>query len=199
MIGGSHHHSNTDPAHRPWDRSATIRRGALMVREEAQSQIVFFTHTFNVVLLLSHREHGVVYCIQRDVMESLDRWCWVLGKQAREKGNNFKMLFRSIINIFFFFYFWEIIVWFPPFLGHFLLLSASAASRASRKCEYNITSPVVYSSGPLCRLQLAHFESGPTAGNLSVLVKPVDSASVISTTALSGSAQDGTRSARPYD
>ncbi|XP_036818337.1 leukocyte tyrosine kinase receptor isoform X2 [Oncorhynchus mykiss] len=77
--------------------------------------------------------------------------------------------------------------------GHFLLLSASAASRASRKCEYNITSPVVYSSGPLCRLQLARFESGPTAGNLSVLVKPVDSASVISTTALSGSAQDGTR------
>ncbi|XP_070984714.1 tyrosine-protein kinase receptor isoform X1 [Oncorhynchus clarkii lewisi] len=77
--------------------------------------------------------------------------------------------------------------------GHFLLLSASAASRASRKCEYHITSPVVYSSGPLCRLQLARFESGPTAGNLSVLVKPVDSASVISTTALSGRAQDGTR------
>ncbi|XP_014065765.2 leukocyte tyrosine kinase receptor isoform X2 [Salmo salar] len=77
--------------------------------------------------------------------------------------------------------------------GHFLLLSASAASRASRKCEYHITSPVVYSSGPLCHLQLARFESGPTAGNLSVLVKPVDSASVISTTALSGRAQDGTR------
>nr|XP_029531003.1 ALK tyrosine kinase receptor-like isoform X2 [Oncorhynchus nerka] len=77
--------------------------------------------------------------------------------------------------------------------GHFLLVSASAASRASRKCEYHITSPVVYSSGPLCRLQLARFESGPTAGNLSVLVKPVDSASVISTTALSGRAQDGTR------
>ncbi|XP_052352909.1 tyrosine-protein kinase receptor isoform X2 [Oncorhynchus keta] len=77
--------------------------------------------------------------------------------------------------------------------GHFLLLSASAASRASRKCEYHITSPVVYSSGPLCRLQLARFELGPTAGNLSVLVKPVDSASVISTTALSGRAQDGTR------
>uniref|UniRef100_A0A4W5MIB8 Tyrosine-protein kinase receptor n=1 Tax=Hucho hucho TaxID=62062 RepID=A0A4W5MIB8_9TELE len=63
--------------------------------------------------------------------------------------------------------------------GHFLLLSASAASRASRKCEYHITSPVVYSSGPLCHLKLARFESGPTAGNLSVLVKPVDSASVI--------------------
>nr|XP_046222521.1 ALK tyrosine kinase receptor-like isoform X2 [Oncorhynchus gorbuscha] len=77
--------------------------------------------------------------------------------------------------------------------GHFLLLSASAVSRASRKCEYHITSPVVYSSGPLCRLQLARFELGPTAGNLSVLVKPVDSASVISTTALSGRAQDGTR------
>ncbi|KAM9569145.1 tyrosine-protein kinase receptor-like isoform 2-T2 [Salvelinus alpinus] len=77
--------------------------------------------------------------------------------------------------------------------GHFLLLSASAASRASGKCEYHVTSPVVYSSGPLCHLQLARFESGPTAGNLSVLVKPVDSASVISTTALSGRAQDGTR------
>uniref|UniRef100_A0A4W5R5Q0 Tyrosine-protein kinase receptor n=1 Tax=Hucho hucho TaxID=62062 RepID=A0A4W5R5Q0_9TELE len=60
--------------------------------------------------------------------------------------------------------------------GHFLLLSPSASSRASRKCEYYITSPVVYSSGPLCHLQLARFEMGPTAGNLSVLVKPVESA-----------------------
>ncbi|KAM9432805.1 tyrosine-protein kinase receptor-like [Salvelinus alpinus] len=77
--------------------------------------------------------------------------------------------------------------------GHFLLLSPSASSRASRKCEYYITSPVVYSSGPLCHLQLARFELGPTAGNLSVLVKPVESASVISTTALSGRDQDGTR------
>ncbi|XP_035614706.1 tyrosine-protein kinase receptor-like isoform X1 [Oncorhynchus keta] len=77
--------------------------------------------------------------------------------------------------------------------GHFLLLSPSASSRASRKCEYYITSPVVYSSGPLCHLQLARFELGPTAGNLSVLVKAVESASVISTTALSGRDQDGTR------
>ncbi|XP_036810917.1 leukocyte tyrosine kinase receptor isoform X1 [Oncorhynchus mykiss] len=83
--------------------------------------------------------------------------------------------------------------------GHFLLLSPSASSRASRKCEYYITSPVVYSSGPLCHLQLARFELGPTAGNLSVLVKPVESASVISTTALSGRDQDGTRNRAQWE
>ncbi|KAJ7988947.1 hypothetical protein DPEC_G00314470 [Dallia pectoralis] len=77
--------------------------------------------------------------------------------------------------------------------GHFLLWSPSAASRSSRQCEYDIASPVVYSSGPLCRLQLARFESGLGAGNLSVSVKPVNSESVISTSALKIVAQDGVR------
>ncbi|XP_010877406.2 leukocyte tyrosine kinase receptor isoform X2 [Esox lucius] len=75
--------------------------------------------------------------------------------------------------------------------GHFLLLSPPTASRVSGQCEYHITSPVAYSSGPLCRLQLARFESGPSAGNLSVSVKAVNSASVLSTTALRARARGG--------
>ncbi|KAL0969304.1 hypothetical protein UPYG_G00225290 [Umbra pygmaea] len=77
--------------------------------------------------------------------------------------------------------------------GHVLLLSPHAASRATDQCEYYLTSPVVYSSGPLCHLRLARFESGPTSGNLSVLVKPIHSSSTTRATTISARGQDGAR------
>ncbi|PWA16479.1 hypothetical protein CCH79_00004382 [Gambusia affinis] len=53
--------------------------------------------------------------------------------------------------------------------GHFLLLSPSDAE----KCEHQIISPVLPGSNRQCILQVALYESGPTLGNLTVLIKPL--------------------------
>uniref|UniRef100_A0A3B3XQJ9 receptor protein-tyrosine kinase n=1 Tax=Poecilia mexicana TaxID=48701 RepID=A0A3B3XQJ9_9TELE len=53
--------------------------------------------------------------------------------------------------------------------GHFLLLSPSDAE----KCEHQIISPVLPGSNKQCILQVALYESGPTLGNLTVLIKPL--------------------------
>ncbi|XP_054909290.1 tyrosine-protein kinase receptor isoform X2 [Poeciliopsis prolifica] len=53
--------------------------------------------------------------------------------------------------------------------GHFLLLSPSDAE----KCEHQIISPVLPGSKKQCILQVALYESGPTLGNLTVLIKPL--------------------------
>uniref|UniRef100_A0A3B4ZAH7 Tyrosine-protein kinase receptor n=1 Tax=Stegastes partitus TaxID=144197 RepID=A0A3B4ZAH7_9TELE len=64
--------------------------------------------------------------------------------------------------------------------GHFLLLSFSpAAAVAAGRCEYNLTSPVLPASSRQCVLRVALYEAGPTAGNLTVLIKPVLSGSVL--------------------
>ncbi|XP_027855967.1 tyrosine-protein kinase receptor isoform X1 [Xiphophorus couchianus] len=53
--------------------------------------------------------------------------------------------------------------------GHFLLLSPSDAET----CEHQIISPVLPGSNRQCILQVALYESGPTLGNLTVLIKPL--------------------------
>ncbi|KAJ8353583.1 hypothetical protein SKAU_G00211500 [Synaphobranchus kaupii] len=76
--------------------------------------------------------------------------------------------------------------------GHFLLLMATAAE-ASDSCEFSLSSPVLSNSGPLCHLQLARFQPEYGQGNLSVRIKLLDSASVISSPALSHLEQDVAR------
>ncbi|KAM8834221.1 tyrosine-protein kinase receptor isoform 1-T1 [Synchiropus picturatus] len=56
--------------------------------------------------------------------------------------------------------------------GHFLLLSPSG-SEVSGRCEHRLTSQVLLRSQRDCVLRLAVYESGPTLGNLTVLIKPV--------------------------
>uniref|UniRef100_A0A8C6VV77 Tyrosine-protein kinase receptor n=1 Tax=Nothobranchius furzeri TaxID=105023 RepID=A0A8C6VV77_NOTFU len=53
--------------------------------------------------------------------------------------------------------------------GHFLLLNPSPAG----KCEHQIISPVLPRSNRECTLQVALYEAGPTAGDLTVQIKPV--------------------------
>ncbi|XP_062326239.1 tyrosine-protein kinase receptor isoform X2 [Osmerus eperlanus] len=77
--------------------------------------------------------------------------------------------------------------------GHFLLLSPSSAAEASGSCEYHLTSPVMLGSGPLCYLHLARYWSGPRVGNLSVLVRPAHSASIIGSSGLRSRGHDGGR------
>ncbi|XP_064188181.1 tyrosine-protein kinase receptor [Anguilla rostrata] len=76
--------------------------------------------------------------------------------------------------------------------GHFLLLMATAAE-ASGSCEFSLSSPVLSDSGPLCHLQLARFQPEYSHGNLSVRIKLLDSASVISSPALSHLERDVAR------
>lgn len=62
-------------------------------------------------------------------------------------------------------------------LGHFLLLSSWASAEAPGRCEHHLTSPVLPGSDGRCILQVAVYESSPAVGNLSLLIKPVDSGS----------------------
>ncbi|XP_049595358.1 tyrosine-protein kinase receptor isoform X1 [Syngnathus scovelli] len=59
--------------------------------------------------------------------------------------------------------------------GHFLLLSPSSGAEASKRCEYYLTSPIMPKSERQCVLHLAHYETTPSAGNLTVLIKSLDS------------------------
>ncbi|KAM8916467.1 tyrosine-protein kinase receptor isoform 2-T2 [Spinachia spinachia] len=61
--------------------------------------------------------------------------------------------------------------------GHFLLLSSWASAEEPGRCEHHLTSPVLPGSDRHCTLQLAAYESGPAVGNLTLLIKPVDSGS----------------------
>lgn len=79
--------------------------------------------------------------------------------------------------------------------GHFLLLSSSPAAEASGRCEYHITSPVLPRSNRHCVLQLALYEAGPAAGNLTLLIKPVLSGSTIRSVILTKERRDDHRSA----
>ncbi|XP_068582381.1 tyrosine-protein kinase receptor [Cebidichthys violaceus] len=63
--------------------------------------------------------------------------------------------------------------------GHFLLLSSSPTAEASGRCEYHLTSPVLPGKDRHCTLQVALYESGPAAGNLTLLIKPVHSGSAV--------------------
>ncbi|XP_057714988.1 tyrosine-protein kinase receptor [Corythoichthys intestinalis] len=57
--------------------------------------------------------------------------------------------------------------------GHFLLLSPSPVAEASQICEYHLNSPILLSSGHQCVLHLALYELSPSAGNFTVLIKPL--------------------------
>lgn len=57
-------------------------------------------------------------------------------------------------------------------LGHFLLLSPSPAAEDSGICEYHLTSPVLPGSDGNCIFQVALYEAGGAAGNLTLLIKP---------------------------
>ncbi|XP_033967556.1 LOW QUALITY PROTEIN: tyrosine-protein kinase receptor [Pseudochaenichthys georgianus] len=61
--------------------------------------------------------------------------------------------------------------------GHILLLSSSPATEASGRCEFTLTSPVLPGNDRHCILQVALYESGPAAGNLTLRIKPVHSES----------------------
>ncbi|CAJ1073548.1 LOW QUALITY PROTEIN: leukocyte tyrosine kinase receptor [Xyrichtys novacula] len=63
--------------------------------------------------------------------------------------------------------------------GHFLHLTSSPAAEASGQCKYHLTSPVLPRSGRFCSLQVALYEAGSVWGNLTVLIKPVQSDSTI--------------------
>ena len=80
--------------------------------------------------------------------------------------------------------------------GHFLLLSPSPAAEASGRCEYHLTSPVLPATHAHCVLQVALYESGPTLGNLTLLIKPVRSGSAFRSVALNHSRRDDRRSAK---
>ncbi|XP_059375104.1 tyrosine-protein kinase receptor isoform X1 [Carassius carassius] len=56
--------------------------------------------------------------------------------------------------------------------GHFLLLKPT--NFAAGRYSFHMTSPVVYSSGPLCHLRLARFQPEPHTGNISAFVKLID-------------------------
>ncbi|XP_026109593.1 ALK tyrosine kinase receptor-like, partial [Carassius auratus] len=58
--------------------------------------------------------------------------------------------------------------------GHFLLLKPTSTHFAADRCSFHLTSPVVLSSGPLCRLRLARFQPEPHTGNVSAFVKHTD-------------------------
>uniref|UniRef100_A0A8C4HWV6 Tyrosine-protein kinase receptor n=1 Tax=Dicentrarchus labrax TaxID=13489 RepID=A0A8C4HWV6_DICLA len=62
-------------------------------------------------------------------------------------------------------------------VGKMILLMPSSAVIASGKCEYHLTSPVLPGSVRYCILQVALYEAGPAVGNLTLLIKPVHSAS----------------------
>lgn len=61
--------------------------------------------------------------------------------------------------------------------GHFLLLSPSPGAEASKRCEYHLTSPIMPKSAHQCVFHLALYETSPSAGNLTVLIKPLYSSS----------------------
>uniref|UniRef100_A0A8C9V6S8 Tyrosine-protein kinase receptor n=1 Tax=Scleropages formosus TaxID=113540 RepID=A0A8C9V6S8_SCLFO len=62
--------------------------------------------------------------------------------------------------------------------GHFLLLTATAAvSKGS--CKFFIASPVLWNSGPQCRLQVAQYHTQDVLGNLTVLVQSADSSIIL--------------------
>uniref|UniRef100_A0A672NPS4 ALK tyrosine kinase receptor-like n=1 Tax=Sinocyclocheilus grahami TaxID=75366 RepID=A0A672NPS4_SINGR len=58
--------------------------------------------------------------------------------------------------------------------GHFLLLKPTSTHFAAGRCSFHLISPVVLSSGPLCRLRLARFQPEPHTGNISAFVKHTD-------------------------
>lgn len=69
--------------------------------------------------------------------------------------------------------------------GHFLVLRPGSALWASGSCTFHIASPVVFSSGPQCRLRLAYFQTEPRMGNLSFSVKLTNSAVINSLSSVS--------------
>lgn len=81
--------------------------------------------------------------------------------------------------------------------GHFLLLSSAPhiSTETSGRCEHHLTSPVLPQSDSHCILQLALYEAGPVAGNLTVLIKPVPPGSAARSVALSHQRREDRRSA----
>ncbi|KAA8582162.1 hypothetical protein FQN60_008902 [Etheostoma spectabile] len=77
--------------------------------------------------------------------------------------------------------------------GHFLLLSHFPAAEASGRCEFHVTSPVLPGNERHCILQVALFESGPAVGNLTLLIKPVHSGSVVHSEVLNRRRRDDRR------
>ncbi|XP_028420954.1 tyrosine-protein kinase receptor isoform X1 [Perca flavescens] len=77
--------------------------------------------------------------------------------------------------------------------GHFLLLSFFPAAEASGRCEYHLTSPVLPGNERHCILQVALFESDPAVGNLTLLIKPVHSSSVVHSEVLNHRRRDDRR------
>ncbi|KAF6721798.1 ALK tyrosine kinase receptor [Oryzias melastigma] len=57
--------------------------------------------------------------------------------------------------------------------GHFLLLSTTSAAGPTGRCEYHLTSPVLPGSNRQCILQVALYDTRPTQGNLTILIKPI--------------------------
>uniref|UniRef100_A0A3Q3QKA4 Tyrosine-protein kinase receptor n=1 Tax=Monopterus albus TaxID=43700 RepID=A0A3Q3QKA4_MONAL len=78
--------------------------------------------------------------------------------------------------------------------GHFLLLSSSPATENSGRCKYHLTSPALLGSDRRCILQVALYEAGPAAGNLTLLIKPVHSGSAVHSADLTHRRPDESRS-----
>ncbi|XP_077477591.1 tyrosine-protein kinase receptor [Stigmatopora argus] len=78
--------------------------------------------------------------------------------------------------------------------GHFLLLSPSPVAEASTRCEYHLNSPVMLRSGHQCVLHLALYELSLSAGNFTVLIKPLYSSSGFDTLALKSERREDPRS-----
>ncbi|XP_077413872.1 tyrosine-protein kinase receptor isoform X2 [Vanacampus margaritifer] len=77
--------------------------------------------------------------------------------------------------------------------GHFLLLSPSPGAEASRRCQYHLTSPIMTRSERQCILHLALYETSPSAGNLTVTIKPLFSSSFVDIVAFKPERRDDTR------
>lgn len=97
---------------------------------------------------------------------------WGLNKTDLETESNLKFLLCYIT------------------LGHFLLLSPSPAAEDSGICEYHLTSPVLPRSDGNCIFQVALYEAGAAAGNLTLLIKPVLLGSAVHSVILNHRSQD---------
>lgn len=78
-------------------------------------------------------------------------------------------------------------------LGHFLLLSPSPAAEDSGICEYHLTSPVLPRSDGNCIFQVALYEAGAAAGNLTLLIKPLLLGSAVHSVVLNHRSHDDHR------
>uniref|UniRef100_A0A8C7YVV8 Tyrosine-protein kinase receptor n=1 Tax=Oryzias sinensis TaxID=183150 RepID=A0A8C7YVV8_9TELE len=57
--------------------------------------------------------------------------------------------------------------------GNFLLLSTTSEAGPTGRCQYHLTSPVLPGSNRQCILQVALYDTQPTQGNLTILIKPI--------------------------